>query len=61
MEATNRGTTKVIDSDRIHLGMALNAAHTSFNRAEKVFTQARLLALIPIVGRCYIIVGFRLK
>jgi hypothetical protein len=59
MESGESGHDELIDGDRIHLGMALNAVNASFNQAKKVFTQARLLALIPIVGRCYIIVGLR--
>src|SRR6185436_1272629 len=58
-KAANRRSPKLIDGGRIHLGIALNASDASLNRAKKVFSQARLLALIPIVGPCYIIVGLR--
>src|SRR5215208_7780852 len=58
-KAANRRTPKLIDGGRIHLRMALNASNASLNRAKKVFSQARLSALIPIVGPCYIIIGIR--
>ena len=49
-KAANRRTPKLINGAGIHLGMALNASNASFNRAKKVFSQAGLSALIPIVG-----------
>ena len=49
----------LMNGDRIHLGMALNASNTSLNRAKEVLFQARLLALLLIVGGRHIIVSIR--
>jgi hypothetical protein len=58
-KTTNRRTPKLIDDDRIHLGMALNASKTSLNGPKELLSQARLSPLIPIIGRSYIIVSIR--
>src|SRR6185503_6443759 len=60
-KAANWCSPKLIDGGRIHIRMALNASDASLNRAKKVFSQARLSALIPIIGACYIIVRLRCK
>jgi hypothetical protein len=60
-KAPNQSAPKFIKDQRIHFRMPLDSLDASFDAAEKIFTQSKVLRFVPIVRVRHIGFGLRSK